>query len=317
MSRGPWRSASTIEPRLGCEVSPLIESIAPSTASAPASTAASTLAAAMPLVSCVWKWIGSPISSLQRLHQRVRRARLAQPRHVLDAEHVRARRLQFAARAARSTAGRTWSRADRRDCPCSRSPPRTACPLSRTASIATRMFSTQLSESKTRNRSMPLAPPAATKYCTTLSGIVRVADRVRRAQQHLQQKVRHRLAKLVQSLPRALLQKPHRDVERRAAPALDRQQIRQQARVVRARSPTMSCVRMRVASSDWCASRMRRIGDQHALLRAASTAANFSAPSSSSFCFVPGGGGGRSTSGSFGVDEPRAGARVPSLRDCR
>ncbi len=32
-----------------------MESIAPSTASAPASIAASTLAAAMPLVSCVWK----------------------------------------------------------------------------------------------------------------------------------------------------------------------------------------------------------------------------------------------------------------------
>ncbi len=69
-SRGPCRSASTIEPRFGCDVSPLIESIAPSTASAPASIAASTLAAAMPLVSCVWKWIGSPISSFSAFTSR-------------------------------------------------------------------------------------------------------------------------------------------------------------------------------------------------------------------------------------------------------
>ena len=51
-----------IAPRFGCEVRPDIESIAPSTASAPASIAASTLAAAMPEVSCVWKWIGMPTS---------------------------------------------------------------------------------------------------------------------------------------------------------------------------------------------------------------------------------------------------------------
>ena len=55
VSRSEWRSASTMEPRLGCEVSPLMESIAASKASTPASTAASTLAAEMPLVSCVWK----------------------------------------------------------------------------------------------------------------------------------------------------------------------------------------------------------------------------------------------------------------------
>jgi hypothetical protein len=66
-SRGPWRSASTIEPRFGCEVRPLIESIAASTASAPAAIAANTLAAAMPLVSWVWKCTGRPISSFSAL----------------------------------------------------------------------------------------------------------------------------------------------------------------------------------------------------------------------------------------------------------
>ncbi|MNL31637.1 hypothetical protein D3C87_1534350 [compost metagenome] len=40
-------------------------SSAPSTASQPASTAASTEAAAMPLVSCVWKCTGRPVSSFK------------------------------------------------------------------------------------------------------------------------------------------------------------------------------------------------------------------------------------------------------------
>ncbi len=51
----------------GCEVRPLIESSAASNASTPACTAASTLAAAAPLVSWVWKWIGRPVSSRSAL----------------------------------------------------------------------------------------------------------------------------------------------------------------------------------------------------------------------------------------------------------
>ena len=39
--------------------------MARSTASTPASTAVSTLAAAMPEVSWVWKWTGSPVSSFK------------------------------------------------------------------------------------------------------------------------------------------------------------------------------------------------------------------------------------------------------------
>ena len=53
--------------RFGCEVSPLIASKAPSTASQPASIAASTDAAAMPLVSWVWKCTGRPVSSFSAL----------------------------------------------------------------------------------------------------------------------------------------------------------------------------------------------------------------------------------------------------------
>ena len=53
VSRGVWRSASTIELRLGWLVPPLIEAIAASAMSTPASLAFRTLAAFSPLVSCV------------------------------------------------------------------------------------------------------------------------------------------------------------------------------------------------------------------------------------------------------------------------
>ena len=62
VSRSVWRSASTIDPRQGCEVPPENASIAASTASTPASQAARIVAAPAPLVSCVWKWMGSPTS---------------------------------------------------------------------------------------------------------------------------------------------------------------------------------------------------------------------------------------------------------------
>ena len=66
---------------------------------------------------------------LQRLHQGIRRAWLAQPSHVLDAEYVRAGRLELA-RQLQVVVERVFrSRADRSGCRCSRSPPRTACRL--------------------------------------------------------------------------------------------------------------------------------------------------------------------------------------------
>ena len=67
VSRSVWRSASTIEPRQGCDVPPEKASIEASTASTPASAAASTDAAAMPEVSWVWKWTGRPTSSFSAL----------------------------------------------------------------------------------------------------------------------------------------------------------------------------------------------------------------------------------------------------------
>ena len=55
-------SAATIEFRFGWLVVPLIEAMAPSATSTPASAAFRIEAALMPLVSCVWKWIGMPTS---------------------------------------------------------------------------------------------------------------------------------------------------------------------------------------------------------------------------------------------------------------
>ena len=62
-------------------------------------------------------------------------------------------------------------------------------------------------------------------------GIVRVAHRARRPQQHLEQDVRNPLAKLLEPLPGRLLEEPHRGVERRAAPHFEREQPGAVARV--------------------------------------------------------------------------------------
>ena len=53
----------TTEPRAGWDVRPLIESIAKSTISTPALIADNILAAEVPDVSCVWKWIGKFVIS--------------------------------------------------------------------------------------------------------------------------------------------------------------------------------------------------------------------------------------------------------------
>ncbi len=96
-------------------------------------------------------------------------------------------------------------------------------------------------------------------------GVVRVADRVGRAQQHLQQHVRHRRAERDQAFPGTFPEEAHRDVERCAAPALHREQRRGQPRVRRrdgdqvARAQSGSQQRLvRVAE--------RRVREQHGLV---------------------------------------------------
>ncbi len=63
MSRLVNCNAATMEFRFGWLVEPDIDATARSATSTPASAALNTEAAAMPLVSCVWKCTGMPISS--------------------------------------------------------------------------------------------------------------------------------------------------------------------------------------------------------------------------------------------------------------
>ncbi len=89
------RSASTIEPRQGCEVLPESASIAASTASTPASTAASTVAAD-DARGVVGVEVDRQVGRLaQRLEQHAAGRRLQQPGHVLDGDDVGAGRLQL------------------------------------------------------------------------------------------------------------------------------------------------------------------------------------------------------------------------------
>ena len=134
-----------------------MEAIAPSATSTPASAAFRIEAALMPLVSCVWKWIGNADLLAQRLHQLVGGVGLAQPGHVLDGQDVRAHALQFLGHAhvvverilvalrIEDVAGV----ADRRFADRCRS----CAPLP----SATFMLGSQFSESKMRKMSMPCA----------------------------------------------------------------------------------------------------------------------------------------------------------------
>ena len=117
---------------------------------------------------------------------------------------------------------------------------------------------------------MPLSAACFTKPGDDVVGIVRVADRVRAAQEHLETDVRHALAQQAQALPRIFAEEAHRRVEGRAAPHFQREQLRRAARhrardrqhVVGAHARRHQRL-VRVAE--------RRVGDEQALLLAAST----------------------------------------------
>ena len=106
---------------------------------------------------------------------------------------------------------------------------------------------------------------AADEIADDIVGIVGVADAVGAAQQHLRQDVGRPLADQRQPLPRVLVEEAHGDVEGRAAPAFERQQLRQAARiglgdgddVVGAHARRQQRL-VRVAH--------RRVGDEHARL---------------------------------------------------
>ena len=137
---------------------------------------------------------------------------------------------------------------------CSRSPPRTGR-RSRTASIATRMFSTQLSESKTRNT---IDPPAA-------AWLHEVADRHCPGSSCSRPRSRPATASGTAdwAWPRAARQAFQGSSLRKRSATSKVAPPRIPARTVAAAcarktgaTASMSAVRMRVANSDWCASRI-------------------------------------------------------------
>ena len=85
--------------------------------------------------------------------------------------------------------------------------------------------------------------------------VVRIAHPVGGAQQHLRHYVGQGCAQIAQALPRAFLQETVGHIESRPAPAFDREKLRQIGGISRG-TLIISMLRMRVASSDWCASRM-------------------------------------------------------------
>ena len=134
---------------------------------------------------------------------------------------------------------------------------RRACPPRSTASIETRMFSTQFRQSNTRKTSMPAFAACARSSLHHIVGIVGVADAVGAAQQHLQQQVRHRARGSRQPLPRVIPCRKRMATSKVAPPQHSSENSPGAMRAHRpARCATMSSVRMRVASSDWWPSRI-------------------------------------------------------------
>ncbi len=96
-------------------------------------------------------------------------------------------------------------------------------------------------------------------------GVVGVAHRVGAAQQHLQQDVRGPLADLRQPVPGVFLQESQCDVEGGAAPALEREQLRQFARDVGHDRQHVGRAHAR-GQQRLMAVAQRGVGDQHLLL---------------------------------------------------
>ncbi len=110
-----------------------------------------------------------------------------------------------------------------------------------------------------------------------LGRVRRVADRVAPAQQHLQADVGHGRRQGGEALPGVLGEEPERDVVGRAAPALQREQLRCGARDVRGGGEQVAAAHpggqqrlVRVAE--------RRVGDGHRCLRHAAAARTPRAP---------------------------------------
>ena len=134
---------------------------------------------------------------------------------------------------------------------------------------------------------MPAAAASSMNAADDVVGVVRVADRVGAAHQHLEHHVRDQLAQLLQPQPRVLGQEPVGDVERRAAPHLEREQVGAQvrgrgatARDVVGAQPGGQQRLVRVAPG--------RVGEAHAPVLAQHLARCRPGPRLSRICLVPG-----------------------------
>ena len=166
---------------------------------------------------------------------------------------------------------------------------------------------------------MPLAAACFTNPATTVVRIVRVADGVRAAEQHLEADVRNRSRGAGAGAPtdpptgtaspcrtsRRPTSRARRDPARRRATA--------------PATASMSKLRTRVAMQRLVRVAERRVGDEQPLLRPASTPRSFFGPSSRSIWRVPGGDGRRA--GRCAGSDRRAGAAPaacnPSRAGCR
>ncbi len=162
---------------------------------------------------------------------------------------------------------------------------RRACPPRPPRPSTTRMFSTQFRQSKTRNRSTP--PFAAwrdedtSRHCrdswcsrrrwrraaASAAGGSGAASRTSDSRSH-GSSVRKRMAT-------SKVAPPQHSSENK---------LRQRARIGAGDARRCRSVRMRVASSDWCAVAHRRVGEQHALLLAHPARRTSSGRAASSTC---------------------------------
>ena len=153
------------------------------------------------------------------------------------------------------------------------------------------MFSVQLSESKMRKTSMPCVGAPLDERADDVVGVVRVADGVARAQQHLEQDVRDRAARSSSSRSHGSSCRNRIDVSNVAPPHISRLnrsgvQVRDgvgdRQHVVRPHARRQQRL-VRVAH--------RRVGEQQPLLARAPTRRTSPAPAPAACCRMPGGGG--------------------------
>ena len=255
MSRSVCESAATSADSDGWLVVPDIGAAAASTASAPAALAASRVASCPPAVSCVCTCTGTSKRSRSARDETGCRGRPQQPRHVLDREDVRARLDDLLGEAQVvvervEVLGRVQQVAGVADGDLGDGGAGREHGVDRRAHLVDVVERVEDAEDVDAARG-----GLADERVGDLGRVRRVAHGVAAAQQHLDRDVRQRGAQAVEALPRVFAEEAERDVVRRAAPRLDRQQLRASAARRTGRRVTRSFVRTRVASSDWCASR--------------------------------------------------------------